>query len=251
MDVSDILRRVAAGECSIAEAEQALGPLLPTDDLGYARVDLDRQRRCGLPEVIFGEGKTASQVLGIIASMLKAEQRVYITRANETLYERIEEQHPEARYHPEARIVTLGDSSTNYPVGRIAVVCAGTSDIPVAEEAALTAEWMGARVERIHDAGVAGLHRLTGHLPTLRACRVVVVAAGMEGALPSVVGGLLDCPIIAVPTSIGYGANLKGVTTLLAMMNSCVAGISVVNIDNGFGAGVAAAMINRVGEQTD
>ena len=218
------------------------------DNLGFARVDVERPMRCGLPEVIYCPGKTAEQVARIILSLKESGQDVLATRATPEQYQHVREQVPEAEYHETARAITVDVARRAAPVGRVAVVCAGTSDLPVAEEAALTAERMGAAVERVFDVGVAGLHRLMNHVDNLKACRAVVVVAGMEGALPSVVGGLIDKPIIAVPTSIGYGTSMQGVAALLAMLNSCVPGISVVNIDNGFGAGVAAALINRTGE---
>ena len=221
------------------------------DNLGFARVDIERPMRCGLPEVIYCPGKTAEQVTKIVISLKESGQDVLATRATPEQYEAVRKQVPEAEYHEIARAVTVDVAEPVPPAGRIAVICAGTSDLPVAEEAALTAERMGAAVERISDVGVAGLHRLMNHIDTLRTCRAVVVVAGMEGALPSVVGGLIDKPIIAVPTSVGYGTSMQGVAALLAMLNSCVPGISVVNIDNGFGAGVAAALINRVGEPSE
>lgn len=243
-----ILKKVAGGEIS---AEAALRVLEHTseDNLGFARIDLDRHHRKGIPEVIYSAGKTPDQVVQIIGSFKKARQNVLCTRATREIYEAVQRAYPEAIYHEAARMIALDVVERPKAVGRVSVVCAGTSDIPVAEEAALTAEWMGAQVERINDVGVAGLHRLMNHLDTLRSSRVVVVVAGMEGALPSVVGGLIDHPVVAVPTSVGYGTSMKGVTALLAMLNTCVPGISVVNIDNGFGAGVMAALINRVGEK--
>lgn len=218
------------------------------DDLGFARVDIERPMRCGLPEVIYCPGKTAEQVASIVISLKTAGQDVLATRATPEQYAAVHKQVPEAKYHETARAITVDVAPAAKPIGRIAVVCAGTSDLPVAEEAALTAQRMGATVERFFDVGVAGLHRLMKHIDSLKSCRAVVVVAGMEGALPSVVGGLIDKPIIAVPTSVGYGASMQGIAALLAMLNSCVPGISVVNIDNGFGAGVAAALINRTGE---
>ena len=219
------------------------------ENLGFARIDLDRRRRKGIPEVIYSAGKTPDQIVQIIGVFKKARQNVLCTRATREVYDAVLRAHPDAVYHEAARMISLDMVERPNPTGRVSVVCAGTSDIPVAEEAALTAEWMGARVERINDVGVAGLHRLMNHLDTLRSSRAVVVVAGMEGALPSVVGGLIDRPIIAVPTSVGYGTSLQGVAALLAMLNTCVPGIAVVNIDNGFGAGVMAALINRVGEK--
>lgn len=248
MELSEILSRVEAGELAAEEAERLVAAAGPVIDLADACLDLDRVRRCGLPEVIFAEGKTTIQVVEIAAAMVDAGQPLFVSRVNLDQARALCEAHSRATHHELARAVTLGRNHDGEPVGHVAVVSAGTSDLPVAEEAALTAEWMGARVERVVDVGVAGLHRLMRSLDTLRASRVVVVVAGMEGALPSVVGGLLAQPIIAVPTSVGYGTNLEGITTLLAMMTSCAPGISVVNIDNGFGAGIAAALINRLGD---
>jgi len=215
-------------------------------NLNYARVDVDRLKRRGLAEVIYCPGKTPDQVVGIMRELIAAGQDVYATRVTPEQVEVVTQAIPEAVHHATARAITVDVAPRPEPIGRISVVCAGTSDLPVGEEAALTAERMGARVDRIFDVGVAGLHRLMAHVDDLRASRVVVVVAGMEGALPSVVGGLLDKPVIAVPTSVGYGTSLQGLAALLAMLNSCVPGITVVNIDNGFGAGVAAAMINRL-----
>ena len=214
-------------------------------DLGLARVDTDRLRRRGFPEVIFCPGKTPDQIVKIVGALKDAGQNVLATRATPEQAGAVKAAYPKTRYHEAARVLTLTVAKRPPPIGCIAVLSAGTTDIPVAEEAALTAEAMGARVVRVYDVGVAGLHRLIHRLPLLKKARVAVVAAGMEGALPSVVGGLTNCPIVAVPTSIGYGASLGGFAALLAMLNSCVPGITVVNIDNGFGAGVAAAMINR------
>ena len=247
-DRLEILRRVGSGALSPEEADRMFSDGRREADLGYARIDLERPRRCGLGEVIYAEGKTPEQVIGIIGAMVEAGQPVLATRVSAGLFGRVSEVFGEAVYHETARILTVGAEVPEDGVGRVAVVCAGTSDLPMAEEAAITAAWMGAAVDRVYDVGVAGLHRLTHRLDQLRQARVLVVVAGMEGALPSVIGGLVAAPIIAVPTHVGYGMNLGGVTTLLAMMNSCAAGVSVVNVDNGFGAGVAAAMINRVGE---
>jgi NCAIR mutase (PurE)-related protein len=219
-------------------------------DLGFAKVDTDRLRRCGLPEVIFCPGKTDRQIIHIMKAMKDAGQNVLATRATREQFRAVKKALPAAIYQDMARAITLDVARLPKRTGLVAVVCAGTSDLPVAEEAALTAERMGAKVERISDVGVAGLHRLMEHVDLLRSARAVVVVAGMEGALPSVVGGLINKPIIAVPTSVGYGTSLHGVAALLAMLNSCVPGIAVVNIDNGFSAGVAAAMINRTGEKS-
>ncbi len=216
-------------------------------DLGnieFADIDHDRERRCGWPEMIYGQGKTAEQIAAIMARLREtAEKNIMATRCTAAQYARVQELLPEAEYQPEARIIYIrrGDGQTK---GLVAVVCAGTSDLPVAEEAAFTAQLMGAHVERAYDVGVAGLHRLLAHRQLLEQAKAIVVAAGMEGALPSVVGGLTAAPIIAVPTSVGYGASLGGVAALLAMLNSCASGMAVVNIDNGFGAGYLAAVIN-------
>lgn len=243
-ELNELLRDVAAGRVSPeAAAEQIRGSL--ELDLGFARLDLDRERRCSFSEVVFTPGKTAAQIVEILAAMRDAGRNVMATRASPDVFEAARARLPEAVYHAEARCITLDTVPLPPPEGLVAVVAAGTADRPVAEEAALTAARLGARVERIHDVGVAGLHRLMRHLPTLRAANAIVVVAGMEGALPSVVGGLVDRPLIAVPTSVGYGASFQGLAALLAMLNSCAAGVTVVNIDNGFGAGVAAARINR------
>lgn len=247
MQLEHLLKKVAAGEMPVEEAIRLLGRKAE-EDLGFARIDVERHRRRGFPEVIFAAGKTAEQIIQIVAVFKKAGQNVLCTRATQEQFDAVSRVHSDAQYHPAARMITVDVTARPATVGHVAVVSAGTSDIPVAEEAALTAEWMGARVERIFDVGVAGLHRLMKHVDLLRSCRAVVVVAGMEGALPSVVGGLIDKPIIAVPTSVGYGTSLQGIAALLAMLNTCVPGITVVNIDNGFGAGVTAALINRVGE---
>jgi len=198
-----------------------------------------------MPEVIYCPGKSSRQVVDIMAALKDAGQNVLATRVSDEQWQAVEAAFPEAVHHSQARAVTLDVGSQPEPAGQVAIVCAGTADLPVAEEAALTAERMGARVERVYDVGVAGLHRLMQHVDLLKSSHAVVVVAGMEGALPSVVGGLIDKPIIAVPTSVGYGTSMKGLAALLAMLNTCVPGISVVNIDNGFGAGGSAAMINR------
>lgn len=247
MHIEEILKKVEKGELTARDA-LAMLPSEAETNLGFARVDLQRHRRRGLPEVIYSEGKTPEQVIKIIAALKEAKQNVLCTRAAPSLFDTVSRVYPEAQYHADARLITVDVAPRPAPVGNVAVVCAGTSDIPVAEEAAITAEWAGAKVERIYDVGVAGLHRLMGHLDTLRAARAVIVVAGMEGALPSVVGGLIDRPIVAVPTSVGYGTHMKGVASLLSMLNTCVPGIGVVNIDNGFGAGVLAALINRTAE---
>ncbi len=246
MNLIELLRAVASGAQSPEAAAERLTAGLHAD-LGFACVDLDRRRRRGLAEVIYCSGKTAEQVVRIMTALANAGQDVLATRATPGQMEVVRRAHPRAVCHEQARAITLQVTESAPRIGRVAVVCAGTSDIPVGEEAALTAEFMGARVDRVYDVGVAGLHRLLPHLETLAQARVAVVAAGMEGALPSVLGGLVNCPVIAVPTSVGYGVNFQGLAALLAMLNSCVPGITVVNIDNGFGAGVSAALINRLG----
>jgi hypothetical protein len=214
-------------------------------DLGYAKLDLDRHRRRGLPEVIYGAGKTAEQIVAIFHAMAKAGQNAFATRVCAERAAAVKKVFPDARYDATARVLTRDIVPLPKKHGKVAVLCAGTSDMPVAEEAAITAERMGARVIRIYDVGVAGLHRLTSRVGQLSGAHAIVVVAGMEGALPSVVAGLVDCPVVAVPTSVGYGASFHGLAALLGMLNSCSSGVTVVNIDNGFGAGVAAAMINN------
>jgi len=214
-------------------------------NLCFARVDTDRMRRRGMPEVIYCPGKTTEHIIKIMHALMRSRQHVMATRATPEQAAIICKSIPKAAHNADARIITVDVGRKPTPSGLVVVLSAGTSDIPVSEEAALTAERMGARVKRVYDVGVAGIHRLGRHLSLLRSARVVIVVAGMEGALPSVVGGLIDKPVIAVPTSTGYGTGLKGFSALLAMLNTCVPGITVVNIDNGFGAGVAAAMINK------
>jgi pyridinium-3,5-biscarboxylic acid mononucleotide synthase len=239
----DILAQVQAGALSIDDAMQRVGE--PERDIGFARIDTDRLRRRGMPEVIFCPGKTPQQVTAIVQTLADAGQNVLATRITPEQTAAVRRAFPAAVLHETARLLTLDATPLPAPRGCVCVVSAGTSDIPVAEEAGLTAERLGAAVERIYDVGVAGLHRVLRHLDVLRGARAIVVVAGMEGALPSVVGGLVDTPVIAVPTSIGYGASFRGVAALLGMLNTCVPGVGVVNIDNGFGAGVLAAMINR------
>jgi NCAIR mutase (PurE)-related protein len=218
----------------------------PIADLGFAQVDTHRALRKGFPEVIFGAGKTPAQVTKIATKLVDHQQQVLATRVTPDHARALRKKFRHAVYHELARCVTIQKKPLPKRAGTIAVVCAGTSDLPVAEEAAVTAEIMGNRVERIQDAGVAGLHRLLGRLETIQQAAVLVVVAGMEGALPSVVAGLVDKPVIAVPTSVGYGASFGGVAALLAMLNSCASGVTVVNIDNGFGAGYAASQINAL-----
>ena len=219
---------------------------LPFEDLGYAKLDHHRALRHGLTEVIFGKGKTPEQVVGIAARLLEKSQNLLVTRANEAIGAELKAKFPEAEYFPLSGAVRIRRNRTMYGKGTVAVVCAGTSDIPVAEEAQVTAEAMGNQVQVIYDIGVAGIHRLMAHSEQLMRARVIVVCAGMEGALPSAVGGLVSVPVIAVPTSVGYGASFHGLAALLGMLNSCASNVSVVNIDNGFGGGYVASLINRL-----
>ena len=244
-DLRTLLEQVAAGALPPAEAWELWHRELE-NDLGFAKVDLGRVRRCGIPEIIYAAGKTPEQVAQLAVAMHADRAPVMATRVGPDHVTAVRQALPEAVYHESARVITVPGAATTDPVGAIAVVSAGTSDLPVAEEAAVTAEFLGARVERFTDVGVAGVHRLVHRLDAIRQARVVIAVAGMEGALPSVLGGLLDCPLIAVPTSVGYGMHLHGLTALLAMLNSCSPGITVVNVDNGFGAGVAAVRINRM-----
>lgn len=215
-------------------------------DLGCAKLDTHRELRVGYPEVIFCPGKTAQQVKTIFQAMLERNVNILATRASEVLFEEIRQICPEAVFHALAQVITVRKTETEAPDSYIAVVTAGTSDLPVAEEAVITAELFGNRVEKIVDVGVAGVHRLFDQLDRIRGAKVIIVVAGMEGALPSLVGGLVDKPVIAVPTSVGYGASFQGLAALLSMLNSCAGGVCVVNIDNGFGAGYMASMINRL-----
>ncbi len=215
-------------------------------DLGFARVDTDRQRRCGFPEVVYGDGKTPEEVLGIGRAIVAQSGLLLVTRAREEHFRVLESEFPEARWHARGRCITIEREPSAKLDGTVAVVCAGTSDLPVAEEAAITLEMFGSRVERISDVGVAGIHRLLAVRDRIQACEAVIVVAGMEGALPSVMAGLISKPIIAVPTSVGYGASFGGLSALLGMLNSCGSGVTVVNIDNGFGAACAAAAILRL-----
>ena len=215
-------------------------------DLGFARVDIDRRRRCGLPEVIFGMGKTPAEVVAIAREVLRYEGPVLVSRASAEQFAALAAEFPEARQHERARCITIEREPLPKLPGVIGVICAGTSDLPVAEEAAVSLELFGNRVERIADVGVAGIHRLLAVREQLEACNVLIVVAGMEGALPSAVAGLVSKPVIAVPTSVGYGASFGGVAALLGMLTSCGSGVTVVNIDNGFGAAYAAAQINRL-----
>ena len=241
-DLEKILKDVRAGRLSTGEAKRKL-QTLPFEDLGFARVDHHRAIRCGFPEVIFCENKTIPEILKIAQSILKSGGDLLATRASPEVAEAIKVKFPKAKYNKKARTITLRQKRPPRKKGLVVVVSAGTSDIPVAEEAKVTAELMGARVKTLYDVGVAGIHRLLSNYEDLSRAQAVVVVAGMEGALPSVVGGLVDKPVIAVPTSVGYGASFGGLAALLAMLNSCASGVSVVNIDNGFGAGYIAALI--------
>ncbi len=228
------------------DTETALGQLkkLPYENLGFARIDHHRGMRGGVPEVVYCEGKTISQIQAIVSKISQYNENILATRAGPEVYAGVQEVIPDCAFHKMARIVVVKPRKRK-PVGNIAVVCAGTSDMPVGEEAAVTAETLGNHVKRIYDVGVAGLHRILAVCDDLFEARVAVVIAGMEGALASVVGGLASCPVIGVPTSVGYGASFGGVAALLSMLNSCASGVSVVNIDNGFGAGFQASLINK------
>lgn len=244
-DYKKILEQVRDGELSVEDALLAI-KRKPFDDIGYAKVDLHREVRQGAPEVIFGSGKKAEQIAGIIDSMKKNGQKtILITRLSKKKAKKVKKSH-KLTYYEEARIGIVGEMPKPDGIGKIVVATGGTSDIPVAEEAALTAQVHGNEVVRLYDVGVAGLHRLLSHMDEIMDASVIIAIAGMEGALASVIGGLADCPVIAVPTSVGYGASMNGVSALLSMLNSCASGVSVVNIDNGFGAGYLASMVNRV-----
>ncbi len=244
-DYKMILEQVREGALSVEDALLAI-KRKPFEDIGYAKVDLHREVRQGAPEVIFGSGKKAEQIAGIIDSMKKnGQETVLITRLSKKKAKKVKKTQ-EMTYYAEAGIGIVGKMPEPDGIGKIVVATGGTSDIPVAEEAALTAEVYGNEVVRLYDVGVAGLHRLLSHMDEIMDASAIIAIAGMEGALASVIGGLADCPVIAVPTSVGYGASMNGVSALLSMLNSCASGVSVVNIDNGFGAGYLASMINRV-----
>lgn len=245
-EIREIMQSVRDGSMSVDEAVLAVKKA-PFEDLGFAKVDLHRRLRQGAAEVIYGAGKTPAQIAGILDAMRKNGQKtVLITRLSAEAAAVLSETHP-IDYHADARVGIFGEIPAPDGMGTVAVVTGGTSDIPVAEEAALTAQVHGNEVLRLYDVGVAGLHRLLAHMDELMNASVVIAIAGMEGALASVVGGLVDCPVIAVPTSVGYGASFGGVAALLSMLNSCASGVSVVNIDNGFGAGFLASRINHMG----
>lgn len=240
----DLLDRVRSGESGVDEAVEKLADL-PYENLMYARVDHHRELRLGAPEVIFGQGKTTAQIVGIAERIMAHGSSLLITRTNEEVFGIVKSIAPTAEFHDDARMVTVLNERRETGVGKIAVISAGTSDIPVAEEAAVTAWALGNDVSRVYDVGVAGIHRLFGEHDSFKSATVAIVVAGMEGALPSVVGGLISAPVIAVPTSIGYGASFGGLAALLGMLNSCASNVTVVNIDNGFGAGFVASLINR------
>ena len=240
-----LLEEVRSGALDV-DAALARVRHMPFEDLGFAKLDHHRELRHGMPEVVLAKGKTPSQVLAIAGRLLEVSQNVLITRADELVAGQVKQSFSGAEHFPLSGAVRFWRDKTVRGKGKIAVVCAGTSDVPVAEEAQVTAEVMGNEVEAIYDVGVAGIHRLLENSARLAAARVVVVCAGMEGALPSAVGGLVSCPVIAVPTSVGYGASFHGLAALLGMLNSCASNVTVVNIDNGFGAGYVASLINRL-----
>ncbi|HEX3184684.1 MAG TPA: nickel pincer cofactor biosynthesis protein LarB [Pyrinomonadaceae bacterium] len=247
MDLNQLEKLLDAYKTGDLDSREAVDRIknLHFEDIGFARVDHSRASRQGFPEVVFGGGKTRAQIVAIVERLAQRSPNIIVTRTDEGAYGEIRNVVTDAEWHESARLVRVRRDKTDRGVGPIAVVTAGTSDIPVAEEAALTAETMGNTVSRIWDAGVAGIHRVLAERNLLQRARVVIVAAGMEGALPSVVGGLVGVPVVAVPTSIGYGASFGGVAALLGMLNSCASNVTVVNIDNGFGAGFVASLINR------
>ncbi len=240
-----LLAQVRAGAVDVDAAMERLRHL-PFEDLGFAKVDHHRALRHGIPEVVFGTGKTPDQISAIVSSLLARASNVLVTRASAETAKRLQREHPDAEHFPASGAVRVWRDRTLHGKGKIAVVCAGTSDLFVAEEAQVTAEVMGNEVDSIPDIGVAGIHRLMQNRERLSGARVVIVCAGMEGALPSVIGGLVAAPVIAVPTSVGYGASFQGLAALLGMLNSCASNVTVVNIDNGFGAGYAASLMNRL-----
>jgi hypothetical protein len=243
--IEALLNSVREGSTGVNEALERLRNL-PFEDMGFAKLDHHRALRTGMPEVIFASGKTCAQVAAIFAHMTKAGGNVLATRASREAYDAVHAVEPRAVFHEAARAITLMQADAVAGKGTIAVVCAGTSDLPVAEEAAVTARLMGNTVEMVTDVGVAGIHRLLAQQHSLTSARVLIVCAGMEGALPTVVGGLVNAPVVAVPTSVGYGASLGGVAALLGMLNTCSPNVSVVNIDNGFGAACIASLINHL-----
>ena len=243
MEITDLLEQVKAGSLSVKEAEQLL-KRQPFEEMGFAKLDVHRKVRQGCAEVVFCSGKKDEYLVSIYKRLYEIYGEVLGTRAGRHQYELVQKVLPSAEYDPDSRILKI-EKEQKKQIGCIAVCTAGTADIPVAEEAAQTAEFFGTKVKRVYDVGVSGIHRLLGQLDTLQSANCVIAVAGMEGALPSVIGGLVDCPVIAVPTSIGYGANLNGLAPLFTMLNSCANGVSVVNIDNGYGAGYLASQINK------
>lgn len=243
-ELEEILEKVSSGEMSPEEAFLKLKEY-PYQDLGFAKVDHHREARRGFPEIIYGQGKTPEQVTRIAREIVKRKHNLLATRIEPVVYRKLKRAIPKCLYNPLGKIAYLNQKPASAGKGAIAIITAGTSDIPVAEEAAVTCEMMGNPVDRIYDVGVAGLHRLFGEMEKIRKARIIIAVAGMEGALPSVLAGLVNVPIIAVPTSVGYGASLQGIAALLAMLNSCPGGVAVVNIDNGFGAGHLASLINH------
>ena len=245
-EVKMILEAVRDGKMTIDDALLQIKKE-PFEDIGYAKIDMHRQARQGTAEVIYGAGKTVPQMIGIVEKMQdKGQKRILITRLSETAAKELEQASKGFQFHEQSRIGIGGEPPVPDGIGTVVVATGGTSDIPVAEEAADTAEFLGNEVVRLYDVGVAGLHRLLAHLEEIMSASVIIAIAGMEGALASVIGGLADCPVIAVPTSVGYGASFEGLSALLSMLNSCASGVSVVNIDNGFGAGYLANMINHM-----
>ncbi|MBX4266135.1 nickel pincer cofactor biosynthesis protein LarB [Clostridium estertheticum] len=244
-EMENFLKNIKNGDISIEDGMDKLKDL-SYSDLGFAKIDNHRELRVGYPEVIYCEGKTVEQIKGIVSLMLTKDVNILGTRATKVMYEGVKEICGDAQYNELARTIVIKRKEAEPSSTYIALVTGGTSDIPVAEEAAVTAEIFGNRVERIYDVGVAGIHRLFDNLDVIRRAKVIITVAGMEGALTSVVGGLVDKPVIAVPTSVGYGASFKGLAALLSMLNSCSSGVSVVNIDNGFGAGYLASIINKL-----
>jgi len=244
----ELLNKVKKGQLDVNNALEKL-KTLPYEDIGFAKVDNHRSIRQGAPEIIYGEGKTPEQIVSIIEVLIKGGNDAIITRTNKDVFKQVKKKYKKAVYNEQARMIVIKRRKKDKEkenTGLILVISAGTSDIPVAEEAAVTAEAMGNKVERLFDVGVAGIHRLLDNVNLITSATVLVVVAGMEGALPSIVGGIVDKPVIAVPTSVGYGASFQGVAALLGMLNSCASGVSVVNIDNGFGAGYLANLINRL-----
>jgi pyridinium-3,5-biscarboxylic acid mononucleotide synthase len=248
LDLQKLLDAVRLGTVDAAAAAEQIAAAMqraPFEDLGFARVDTHREWRQGFPEVILGLGKTPAQIAAIAARIVERGQPLLVTRAESDAFEAVRERIPSATYHSQARAITLRQGEICRGTGTIVIACAGTSDLQVAEEAAVTAEMMGNTIDRLYDVGVAGIHRILSEHGRLQSARVIIVVAGMEGALPSVVAGLVSVPVIAVPTSVGYGASFGGIAALLGMLNSCANGVAVVNIDNGFGAAAIASLINH------